>query len=171
VWAGHLARYRPDSAGRATVYGLLRHGTEVSGSTLFLPRPELLPLADLPILGGLSDTSGDAQVRELLELVRRSARGGCLQVRLGGEGAAVVRELGQRLARVLQELAFPADHPLVLLVRENVGKVLGQYVTGWGARPLNLVVLDEISLRDAQYTHLGTPRGQVVPVSFYGLNG
>jgi ethanolamine utilization protein EutA len=171
MWAERLRQYRPASAGRATVYGLLRHSTEVSGSTLFLPRPEILPLADVPILGRLSAASeDDAQVRHLLELVRRSARGGCLRVSVGGQGAAAVRALGQQIARVLREVAFPAGHPLVLLVQENVGKILGHYVTEWGALPLNLVVIDEVTLRDAQYAHLGAPHGQVVPVSFYGLN-
>jgi ethanolamine utilization protein EutA len=157
-------------SGRATVYGLLRHSTEVSGSTLFLPLPEILPLADVPILGALSAATSDAQVCDLLELARRSARGGCLRVSVGGQGAVAVRALGQRIARGLREVAFPATHPLVFLVRENVGKVLGHYVTQWGALPLNLVVLDEVTPRDAQYAHLGAPRDQVVPVSFYGLN-
>ncbi len=171
VWTTHLARYRPAAAGRATVYGLLRHATEVSGSTLFLPRPEILPLVDVPILGSLSEVTRAARIGELLDLVRRSVRGGCLQVRVSETGATIVRELGQRLAHVLQESAFPANHPLVLVVQENVGKILGQYVTRWGALPLNLMVLDEISLRDAQFTQIGAPHGQVVPVSFYGLNG
>jgi ethanolamine utilization protein EutA len=56
------------------------------------------------------------------------------------------------------------------LVRENIGKVLGHYVTEWGALPLNLVVIDEVAVRDAQYARVGRPHSQVVPVSFYGLN-
>ena len=49
------------------------------------------PGSSVPILGGLSAACDDAQVRDLLELVRRSARGGCLRVRVGGQGAAAVR--------------------------------------------------------------------------------
>jgi ethanolamine utilization protein EutA len=170
LWAEHLHRYRPASAGRATVYGLLRHSTEVSGSTLFLPRPEILPLADVPILGSLQPGDDAAQVRNLVELARRTRRGACLRVTVGAEDALAVRELGRQLARALRNTAFPADQPLVLLVRENLGKVLGQYVTEWGALPLTLVVIDEVTLRDAQYAHIGAPRGPIVPVSFYGLN-
>src|SRR5262249_42896362 len=48
LWAAHWRSHMPASAGRATVYGLLRHSTQVSGSTLFLPRPDVLPLTDLP---------------------------------------------------------------------------------------------------------------------------
>ena len=170
VFAGHLRKYRPASAGRATVYGLLRHSTEVSGSTLFLPRPEVLPLTDVPIFGSLNSNSADDRIRDVIELVRHSARGGCVQVALGTHEAAAVRALGERIAGALRAAAFPAGHPLVLLMQENLGKVLGQYITQWGTLPLNLVVIDEVPLRDAQYVQIGTPRSLVVPVSFYGLN-
>jgi ethanolamine utilization protein EutA len=101
-------------------------------------------------------------------LVRRSARGGCLRVVIAGADA--VRALGQRLAGFLRESAFPAGHPLVLLMRENFGKVLGHYVTDWGRLPLNLLVIDEVADRSAQYLHVGRLRDQVLPVSFRGLN-
>jgi ethanolamine utilization protein EutA len=168
-WAGDLQKYRPASAGRATVYGLLRHSTEISGSTVFLPRPEVLPLEEMPIFGTLSSAAGDSHLRDLLKLVRRSPGGGCLYVVLAEQGAAGVRALGEKIRRILREDAFPAAHPLVLLVQENVGKVLGHYVTGWGTLPLNLVVLDEIAVPDAQYAQIGAMRNQVIPVSFYGL--
>jgi ethanolamine utilization protein EutA len=169
-WSAHLHTWLPASAGRATVYGLLRHSTEVSGSTLFLPHPEVLPLTDVPILGSLNGASTDEHLRDLVDLVRRSARGGCVQVSVGTHSAAAVRACGERFAAVLRQTAFPPQLPLVLLVRENVGKVLGHYVTQWGTVPLNLVVIDEVAVRNAQYVQLGAIRSQVVPVSFYGLS-
>jgi ethanolamine utilization protein EutA len=170
TWAKDLRTYRPASAGRATVYGLLRYSTEVSGTTLFLPRPGLLPLADMPILARLGGGTTDGQVRDALDLVRRSSCGGCVQVRVGGVEATAVAGLGQIIARMLRETSFPVDHPLVLLVQENVGKVLGHYVTEWGRLPVALVVIDEIAPRDAQYVHIGRPQDQAVPVSFFGLH-
>lgn len=169
-WSEYLHKWRPASAGRATVYGLLRHSTEVSGSTLFLPHPEVLPLTDVPILGSLNGSSTDEHLRDLVELIRRSGRGGCVQVSVGSHEAAAVRACGERLAAALRQIAFPPRHPLVLLVRENLGKVLGHYVTQWGTLPLNLVVIDEVAVRNAQYVQLGALHSQVVPVSFYGLN-
>jgi ethanolamine utilization protein EutA len=168
-WRDDLHQYRPASAGRATVYGLLRRSTEIAGSTVFLPRPEILPLEEMPVFGLLSSDSSDASLRDLFKLVRSSPRGGCLYVVLTGHEAAGVRALSEKIRRILQEEAFPAAHPLVFLVRGNVGKVLGHYVTAWGAFPLNLVVLDEIVIRDAQYAQIGALRNQVIPVSFYGL--
>ncbi|MSQ96139.1 MAG: reactivating factor for ethanolamine ammonia lyase [Gemmataceae bacterium] len=169
IWADSLRDFRPKSAGRATVYGLLRHTTEVSGNTLFLSDPNLLPLTDMPILGNLYADSSESQIRDVLTLVRHSSRGGGVQVRLWTQQAASVRRLGQCIADVLQQSDFPATHPLVMLVRENVGRVLGQYITCWGKFPLQLLVIDEMAQRDAQYVQIGLPRDQVVPVSYYGF--
>lgn len=169
VFSEHARKHRPATAGRATVYGLLRHSTEVSGSTLFLPRPGALPLTDLPIFGILESASTEDRVREVVELVRCSTRGGCVQIALDPADASAVRAMGEKLRGALRAVAFPPDRPLVLLLRENLGKVLGQYVTDWGALPLNLIVIDELAARDAQYVQIGAPRGDAVPVSFYGL--
>lgn len=168
-WADDFREYVPAGDGRATVYGLLRHGTQVSGSTIFLSNPGVLPLADVPILGAITDVTPDNQMRAAIELVRRTGRGGGLRVELTNPGSASVRALGTRLGQMLADAGFPRHHPLVILVSDNVGKTLGQYVTQWGKRPLNLVVIDEIDVRDGHYVHLGVPRDQVIPVSFYGL--
>jgi ethanolamine utilization protein EutA len=164
-----LPTHQPTGGGRATVYGLLRHTTEISGNTLFLPHPELLPLPNLPVLGRLSPDSTDADVRELLARVRHSPSGGSVFVVVSADSRRSVRALGDRLARTIRESAFPVQHPLVLLVERNVGKALGHYVTEWGRLPVTLIVLDQVSLRDAHYVQIGRLREQVVPVSFFGL--
>ncbi len=159
----------PESTGRATSYGLLRHLTRLSGSTLYLPRPGLLPLADLPIFGRISSASTDEEIHASLDLVRRSSRGGCLAVSLAGRGLVAVKELAGRLGQALRALDFPTFLPLVLLVPDNVGKALGGYVTGWGRLPVTLIVLDEVSPRGARFVQIGRMEEQVVPVSFYGM--
>ncbi|MBL8848249.1 MAG: ethanolamine ammonia-lyase reactivating factor EutA [Planctomycetaceae bacterium] len=162
--------HRPAFAGRATALGLMRHSTELSGNTLYLPRPELLPLKDVPIFGAIDVAVSLEHSASLLDLVRHSARGGCLLVRLDSTAATDVRETGRRIAAAADEVSFPPDRLLVLLVQHNLGKALGQYVTDWGKRPLNLVVIDEVPSRDAQYVRIGRPHRGNVPVSFYGLN-
>jgi ethanolamine utilization protein EutA len=156
--------------GRATVYGLLQHSTQISGSTLFLTHPEDLPLADLPILGTVRESLSDTDMERLLDLVRRNARGGCLRIEIANPLPESVRTLGSRLAQALRKLSFPVGHPLVLFVEQNLGKVLGHYVTEWGALPTHLTVVDQISVWNAHYAHLGTLRDQVIPVSAYGLD-
>jgi ethanolamine utilization protein EutA len=168
-WSAHFAELQPACAGRATVYGLLLHTTQISGSTLFLPDPAMLPLRSLPILGRVEVKSTDGQIRDILQLVARSPLGGCVQVVAGG-GAAEVAGLGERISAALAAIGFPRERPLVLLVEENVGKALGQYVSRWGSTPLRLMVLDEIAIRDARYVQIGGLHDQIVPISFYGMN-
>lgn len=170
ILSPHIRSHRPASAGRATALGLMRHCTDVSGSTLFLPHPDILPLSDIPVFGTIKSESAGDQILALLDLVRHSTRGGCLIIELTSPSAADVREIGERLSAILDSLHFTADQLLVLLVRENIGKALGNFVTNWQQRPLNLIVIDEVPPRDAQYLRLGRPHRGNVPVSFYGLN-
>src|SRR5690606_34668370 len=52
----------PEGLGHATVFGLLRHSTEVSGATLYLPNPGRLPLSDVPLVGRVSRASTEAEI-------------------------------------------------------------------------------------------------------------
>jgi ethanolamine utilization protein EutA len=169
-WSDSFRQFRPACAGRATVYGLLLHTTQISGSTMFLPDPAMLPLANVPIFGCVKAKSTEGQIRDILQLVARSPHGGCLQIEAAGRGAAEVAALGEKIAMPLAAIGFPSERPLVLLAEENIGKVLGQYVSRWGAFPLKLLVLDEIATRDARFVQIGGLHNQVVPVSFYGMN-
>jgi len=170
AWADDLRVYRPASAGRATVFGLLRHSTEISGNTLYLPNPRILPLSDLPILGTISPHSSDNDIQTLVHLAARSERGACIRIDLENTDATPMRMVGQNLAAVLRVFGSPAHRPLVLLVQANVGKALGQYASDWGRLPIELIVIDEMPTRDAQFARIGAMKQQVVPVSFYGLN-
>jgi hypothetical protein len=73
--------------------------TEISGSTLFLPDPEMLPLNDLPILGTVNAACSDERLDELM--VER----GQLRQR-GGQRVEAIRALGQRRLRAGQLDAF-----------------------------------------------------------------
>jgi ethanolamine utilization protein EutA len=170
VLAPSLRAITPARAGRATLYGLLLHTTQIAGSTLFLPDPALLPLRDIPILGKLTSRSTDGEIRDMLQLAARSPSGAALSIAPGGTGAAELAALGTRLARVLAAIGFPQALPLVLLVRENVGKALGHYVTQWGSHPLRILVIDEIDIPDARIVQIGALRERAVPVSFFGMN-
>jgi ethanolamine utilization protein EutA len=158
----------PESPGRATSFGLLRHATSLSGATLHLPRPDLLPLVDLPILGRISSRSTDEQLLASLTLVRRSPQGGCLAIPFLEPGSSALARFARRLGHALRALDFPPSLPLVLLVSTNAGKALGGYVSSWGTFPLALFVLDEVPDRGAAFVHIGRLHEQLVPVSFYG---
>lgn len=167
--AGHL---QPENRGRATVYGLTLHNTEISGSTLFLPRPEVLPLKDLPIVARLPMNASRQQLDDALALALSSRDGACLQLLDSGQAPDLeeIRQLGALLCRALGAAQPEPQWPLVLLLESNVGKVLGNYATDWGRSSCNLIVIDEVRERSAHFINLGTPHRHIVPVAFYGVH-
>jgi ethanolamine utilization protein EutA len=170
-WSGDFREFIPEGGGRATSFGLLRYSTQISGSTLFLGDPAILPLRDLPIFGSIKADLPHEQWTTITQLLEKSPNGGGVQILLQKLGATEVRDLGCRIAESLRSVGFPSSKPLVILVQGNVGKALGHYITQWGASPLTLVVIDEITAPNAQFVHIGRLHDRVVPVSFYGLQG
>jgi ethanolamine utilization protein EutA len=180
--ASSLTDFVPENMGRATVYGLAIHSTEISGATLFLPNHVILPLQDLPIVGKITMEEDAAHIEKLLTLVARN-RGGAIQILSSKnetkkptilQGPFVerhqrIKSLGQKIANILQAIDFAANTPLVLLAPGNFGKSLGNYSTNWKKLSLNLVVIDEISDRNAHFVNIGRIHNNIVPVSFYGV--
>lgn len=164
----HLTRFVPTTQGRATVYGLTVHSTEVSGATVFLSDARLLPLRDLPILARISDDVNDAQLLAFFKLGASATGGACLWIDGNLSSHRSLRDWGTRLARAWRDSGWSPSCTLVLFVAANVGHALGQYVTDWGANPGRLIVVDEIPDRGAQFASLGTPRAGIIPVAFYG---
>lgn len=165
----NLTTHIPAALGRATVHGLTKYSTEISGGTLFLPQPEMLPLTDLPVLGRLGPETGEQEFRELLALAARSAGGACLRIEATDMGGAGIKALGERLTAHLVALQFPVDRPLVLLAAGNIGKTLGNYATRWGRLLVKLIVIDEIPDRAAHFVSIGSLRSGLAPVALHGL--
>lgn len=144
----HAPPRLPETLGRATVQGLALHNVEISGTSVHLSDPAMLPLSALPILGE--------------EMALR--RGGCVAL---DTGALSLEELKRYATDFGARIA--SNEPLVAILGENRGKVFGAYATDWGSRAPNLVVLDEIRVPQARFVNIGKPKHQVVPVSFYGM--
>jgi ethanolamine utilization protein EutA len=168
-WRDHFQRFIPTGGGRALVLGLLRHSTQVSGSTIFLPDPAVLPLRNLPIVGSIDPDSTDAEIDDRVHVAARSSSGAALTVRFKSTDHTNVQMLGRKLAASLIRNQFPAKKPLALVVDCNVGKALGNCITDWGRIPVRLIVVDELNVRDAQFVQLGKLHDQILPVSFFGV--
>lgn len=171
TWSRHWLEHVPQGGGRATVAGLLRHATRISGASLHLPSPQLLPLADLPIVATLDPSAGEAFLLQTLDLARRSDVGGAIRVRGLPPTATAVRAFGSRLVAAFEAFPWKSHRPLVLLLDSDCGKALGQCATGWGRVAVPLVVVDELDFPQARWVTLGKERDGVVPVSFHGLEG
>lgn len=170
--SGYLDSYVPENGGRATVYGLTLHSTEVSGATLFLPSPETLPLRDLPVVARLRINAKVNEICKALSLARKSRRGACIQLVSGEDQPALasVKTLGERLAQAFKSERFPPEQPLVILTSDNIGKTIGNYATTWRQLSVNLIVIDEVPARAAHFVNIGRPHNNIVPISYYGMH-
>ena len=171
----HISHFRPENMGRATVYGLTLHNTEISGATLFLPDSSALPLNDVPIVARLEMTCELDDILNSISVVAQRSGKACIQMLPAldelGEPATTslnqIKTLGQYIHQSLESLAI--DLPLVILVPGNFGKALGNYATNWGSSAAKLMIIDEIPDRNAQFVNIGSSYRGVVPVSFYGI--
>jgi ethanolamine utilization protein EutA len=166
--AGRIAALKPQGLGRATVYGLLEHSAQLSGSTLYLPEPAWLPLKNVPIVGCVNARTTADELHTVFELATRGAAG-CVRVDVDERDPGAARDLGTRLAGLLAARPLQPGQTLVVLAAGNVGKVLGNYITAWGTLAARVVVIDEIPARDAQFIRLGRQNEGIVPVWLYAL--
>ena len=160
----------PEHKGRATVVGLTLHSTEISGSTVYLPNPSCLPLRDLPIIAKLAGDSPLEQWQGAFTLAAKKPHGVCIQITTCNNKLEQVRALASQIKNSLQANIYKPFQPIVILVEANIGKALGNYISNWGQLDYNLIVIDEVSLRDAHFVHIGSTHQGMIPVSFYGLN-
>lgn len=173
----------PENMGRATVYGLAIHSTEISGATLFLPRKQLLPLHDVPIVGRMPMDAEEVEIRQLIRMIARSGRGGAIQITAASEERKEegilkeppieklerVKALGNKIHTAILAERIKPDSPLVLIVPYNCGKSLGNYASNWRKIAADIIVIDEIPERNAHFVNIGRIRNNIVPVSFYGV--
>jgi ethanolamine utilization protein EutA len=160
----------PEHKGRATVVGLTLHSTEISGSTVYLPRPDCLPLRDLPIIAKLAADSPAEQWQNALALAAKRQQGACIQITACNNTLEQVRALATLIKHALHTSINEPSQPILILVEANIGKALGNYISNWGQLDYNLIVIDEVALRDAHFVHIGRAQQGMIPVSFYGLS-
>ena len=160
----------PEHKGRATVVGLTLHSTEISGNTVYLPNSNCLPLRDLPIIAKLAASANTEEWRAAFSLLQKRKLGACIQITASDNSLLQVRALAIQINYALQASKHGPSQPIVILVEANIGKALGNYISNWGQLDYNLIVIDEVALRDAHFVHIGSTHQGMIPVSFYGLS-
>jgi ethanolamine utilization protein EutA len=181
ILAGHIGDFIPENQGRATVYGLTLHSTEISGQTIFLTAEELLPCHSLPIVARLPIEADIEQIGKAVLMAGKTVSGGCIQVLSGksdnnpvietdnpaGNRLSEIKTFGQRLGIACNRV--DPKLPIVILVPGNYGQALGNYASNWRQEPFPLIVIDEIPDRQAHFVNIGRLHNTIVPVSFYGV--
>ncbi len=170
ILSANLKSCIPDNKGRATVVGLTLHSTEISGNTVYMPKLDCLPQRDVPIIAKLRTDSPIEQWASAFTLAAKRQNGACIQVLAANYCLEQVRTLASQIKHALQCSQYSPSQPLIILVEANIGKALGNYISDWGQLDYNLMVIDEVALRDAHFVYIGRAHQGMIPVSFYGLN-
>jgi ethanolamine utilization protein EutA len=180
--AANVDEMIPENMGRATVYGLTLHSTEISGSTIFLSDNDMLPCRDIPIVARLSLDADADRIRHALSLAGAGSNGACIQVLSGEDDARrrpaeteipiceslkSIKSFGEKLREACTRIKY--KQPLVVLAPHNYGQVLGNYASNWRQEAFQFIVIDEIPDRQAHFVNIGRLHNNIVPVSFYGV--
>ena len=137
----------PDEAIRATVMGASQFSVELSGSTVSIPDPALLPLRDVPV------ARAQAATAQALAAAARQAEGdGALALAVPWQGEPT----HTALALLARGLAAATDRrPLVVTLVADVARSLGRVLAEDGAE--GILVLDGLDLADLEYVDVGSP--------------
>ena len=167
--AGHDVLRAVESI-RATCIGASQYTIQVSGDTLFLTKPQMLPLRDLAAIA-IRPERADANA------IARSIREGIARLdRQDGAFAVAVRWDHGPAYAALRELcvgirdgvgaALPTERPLVVVLDADVAGIVGQVLQDEMRVPQPLVCVDQILLSDLDFIDIGqvVPEKQVVPV-------
>jgi len=158
---------------RATVVGAGSHTTQVSGSTITYLN-EVLPVKNIPVLKLTEMDEHQAQdvlaqiIKEKLSWYRLEGEKQIVALGLEGiKNPSFVEIVG--LAKAIragyaEEIA--KGYPLIILIKEDIGKSLGQAVLGMVPKGLSVISLDGIAVASGDYVDIGLPvaGGAVLPV-------
>ena len=164
---------------RATVIGASQFTVQVSGKTIYLPDPDVLPVHNVPVVHLGIDLSGDIDTAAMADAIRAGIahmdlqpdarmaiafawRGDPEYARLEAAGAAIVQAVAPDHHR---------DQLLVLMIDGDVGKTLGHLLAHELDLPRRLVSIDGVQLQELDFVDIGaliSPPG-VVPVVIKSL--
>jgi ethanolamine utilization protein EutA len=157
---------------RATVVGAGIHTTNVSGSTIAYS-VDRLPIKNIPVIRIDSEEEDnlDAVSRYISDQIPVYYSEGILEqvaISLSGNfhtSFLEVQELAKAIIRGSREI-INSEHPLVLVVENDIGKVLGNALNVLLERRKDVICIDGIHAQEGDYIDIGEPmaNGRVVPV-------
>ena len=154
---------------RATVLGASQHTMQLSGSTVFVSDPKLLPLRNLPVVISRVDLSAPDLDRRAIEKSLRdslSLRGEngktSLAVAVTWHGSATYKRLSAVALALIAAVTpyLTAAAPLVVIAEGDVAGVLGSRLSQELADTRGVVCLDSIHVHEFDHIDIGQAIGQ-----------
>lgn len=170
----------PGNGIRATVIGASQFTVQVSGKTIYLPDPGVLPVHNVPVVYPALDLSGESidpaavtrALREALDKMDLNPQS-TIAIALRWDGIPIYHRL-EAVGRGIMQAVAPKGQrqsPLMLIMDGDVGELLGQVLHKELGLSGGLVSLDGVQLQELDFVDLGQlidPPG-VVPVVIKSL--
>jgi ethanolamine utilization protein EutA len=170
----------PDVRIRATVIGASQYTVQVSGNTIFLSHPDLLPLRNLQVVTPHIEqretiTPGDVKsaVDKALQRfdMQDAERAAALAIHWEiGPSYPLIRTLAEGVAGAMKE-HVDQGHPLVLVFDADIAKLVGNIIEKEIMPGSGIISIDGIDLRDFDFIDIGEelPEAKAVPVVIKSL--
>lgn len=157
---------------RATVVGAGEHTTEVSGSTISYAEGKL-PIKNIPILkvpqeeeASLETLTGS--IINQIPLYMPEGKPEQIAIAFTGHDRTSFADVQGLAAAVIQgaDVLIRSEFPLILIVEDDIGKVLGNALNVQLAHRKDVICIDGIRTLSGDYVDIGEPlaNGHVVPV-------
>ena len=161
---------RPVESIRATCIGASQYSVQVSGDTLFLSDPSLLPLRDLAAVPVRPDSPSAGPIadeirRGITRLDREDGRFALAVRWRHGPAYPALRELCEGIAEGTRDL-LGQTIPLVVVLDADLAGIVGQMLKDELGVRVPVICVDQIALSDLDFIDIGAvvPEKAVVPV-------
>jgi ethanolamine utilization protein EutA len=165
---------------RATVIGASQYTVQVSGNTIYLSHPELLPLRNLQVLTPEFEQTEAITAAEIKSAVQKSLqrfdildsdRAVALAIRWElGPAYPLIRTLAEGLVGGMKE-HVEQGQPLVLVFDADIAKLMGNIIERELIPGAGIISIDGIDLKDFDFVDIGEelPDAKAVPVVIKSL--
>jgi ethanolamine utilization protein EutA len=178
--SGKIALKTPDVRIRATVIGASQYTVQVSGNTIYLSHPDLLPLRNLQVVTpqiAQHEPLAPADVKDAIQraLQRFDISDGDRAAALAihwelGPSYPLIRSLAQGVAEAMKE-HVDKGQPLVLVFDADIAKLVGNIIEREFLPGSGIISIDGIDLKDFDFVDIGEelPDARAVPVVIKSL--
>src|SRR5437762_351695 len=165
---------------RATVIGPSQYTVQVSGNTIYLSHPDLLPLRNLQVVTPEFEQTEAISSREIKTSVDKALqrfdildgdRAVALAIRWElGPSYPLIRTLAEGLVGAMKE-HVDNGQPLVLVFDADIAKLMGNIIERELLPGAGIISIDGIDLRDFDFVDIGQelPDAKAVPVVIKSL--
>ena len=165
---------------RATVIGASQYTVQVSGNTIYLSHPELLPLRNLQVITPEYEQTEAITSEEIASAVHKalqrfdildSDRAVALAIRWElGPAYPLIRTLAEGLVGGMKE-HIDQGQPLVLVFDADIAKLMGNIIERELIPGAGIISIDGIDLKDFDFVDIGQelPDAKAVPVVIKSL--